>query len=131
MAEAYPLPSLLEPLINLRFGARVQLADDTGLDQLVFGLVDAEFDRPVNAVASDAVMLEFAYDLGQAAGALAVGEAMDLAGGWLGAAGGFRAGWGLAGLAVLASLPLGRRIAAARRGASGPAADAGDVTLDT
>lgn len=74
-------------------------------------------------------VLYFAYDLGQAAGALAVGEAMDLAGGWLGAAGGFRAGWGLASLAVLASLPLGRRIAAARRGAAGPAPDARDVTL--
>ena len=56
--------------------------------------------------------LYFSYDAGQAIGAIAIGWLMERAGGHWGVAAGYRWGWGLAALALLACLPLATRIIA-------------------
>lgn len=55
-------------------------------------------------------VLYFSYDLGQAAGALLLGWAMERLGGHWGLEVGYRAGWGLAALAVVGCLLVAPRI---------------------
>ena len=54
--------------------------------------------------------LYFAYDAGQAVGALALGWAMERIGQAWGLVAGYRWGWGLGGLALLGCLVLARRV---------------------